>query len=396
MNQSLLFTLALPDGTGAHRMCHQFVLAFRRAGWRISLVAGRMVERSQLSAVAQGLLEELEEAGVDLRFEPGFGRLWAPTLVRRLVEQAKLMGAAGIVAINQRDRKFALWAGQKARLPVFISVQNQHTFHGRTPVRQLKRELYGHLIRQARLLVCPSPVVQQELLRLFRVAPERTAILPNGIDVHRFTAVRSPGPRSWADLGVAEDEILAANVGRLDRQKGQDLLLEAMARVAERHPRLRLGLIGAASATGAEFEQYLHARTIELGLQRRVLFAGWQNEVSRLLTDSDVYIHTARWEGLSLSVLEALASGLPTGYTDCSGRLEGFQEGLHGWTIKTGSVDEMAAALDKLAALSLEERQRMGLAARELVVRSYDVERVLGPAFVDLVKRTLPTAPASS
>ncbi len=377
-------TLALPDGTGAHWMCHYYASAFLRAGFRVILVVGTLVERVELPRAGQALLHELEQRGATVRFLEGYQKLFSWGLIRKLKALARQ--ADVIVAFNQRDRKYAIWAGLLAGVPVIISVQNQHRFRGTPFVRRAKAFLYGVLVRRARLLVCTSEVVREEVTGSFGVTERRIAVLPNGIRPDRFEISPGPGRPLWAKLGIRSDERVAVNVGRLDPQKGQDILLEAFA--GADCPDMRLCLVGGATE-GSAYARQLSEKIARLGLGDRVLMVGWRDDTPQLLAEADVYVHAARWEGWSLAVLEAMAAGLPIVYTDCSGRVAGFQEGIHGWTVRTGDVDDLRAALERLAGLSAEQRICMGQEARALVHEHYDVDRVIAPKFVELVKSAL-------
>ncbi|GMU55138.1 MAG: hypothetical protein AMXMBFR33_42840 [Candidatus Xenobia bacterium] len=384
-------TVARPDSTGAHRMAHTFALAFRAAGFRVGMVFGRILEPANLPQSARQMMAELAEHGVSTWYEHGFATNWSPQLVRLLADRAREQAADALVAFNQRDRKFAIWAGAQAGLPTIVSVQNQHTFHGLPIVKQVKAALYARVIRKARLLVCTSNVVQDEMVGRFGAARERTTVLPNGINPAKFGPAATREGRLWSQWGVGPDELVAANLGRLDRQKGQDLLLEAFARVAGRIPRLKLGLIGSASGLGAEFERNLRARVQSQGLSDRVVFTGWRDDTPRLLAEADLYIHSARWEGPpgGLALLEAMASHLPVAYTDCSGPLPGFEEGRHGWLVRNADVADMARALEQLASLEPARRAELGRECRRLVEERYDAEQVIAPRFVELTEGVL-------
>lgn len=367
-------------------MAHNFALAFREAGFRVGMVFGRILDPESLPDSARQMMAELAERGVSVWFERGFSSNWSPGLVRVLAERSRQQQADALVAFNQRDRKYAIWAGGKAGIPTVVSVQNQHTFHGASVVKKVKEALYARVIRRARLLVCTSSVVQEEMIHRFGAARDLTTVLPNGITPSNFQPLVGRDGGFWAELGVRPDETLVVNLGRLDRQKGQDLLVQAFASLAPRLPRLKLGLIGSASGTGAGFERDLRSQVQQLGLSDRVVFTGWRDDTARLLAEADCYIHSARWEGPpgGLALLEAMACHLPVGYTDCSGPLPGFVEDEHGWTIRNQDVGDMARALERLACLDPVRRREMGQKARRLVEERYDTGRVIAPRFVEL------------
>jgi glycosyltransferase involved in cell wall biosynthesis len=131
------------------------------------------------------------------------------------------------------------------------------------------------------------------------------------------------------------------------------------------------------------------------GMEERVIFAGWRDDIPLLLSASDSYVHSARWEGppLCLAVLEGMAARRPVISTDCSGWPEGFAQGVHGYVVRTEDVDALAGAMRGILSASAAERREMGEAARRLAEESYDIS-VIGDRFVDLVEAA--TRPRSS
>src|SRR5207253_112178 len=102
-------------------------------------------------------------------------------------------------------------------------------------------------------------------------------------------------------------------VGRLERQKGFDTLLEAL----PRWPDCTLQIVGIGSER-AELE----SRARSLGLAARVEFLGFRDDVATLMTRADLYVQPSRWEGFGIAAVEAMASGLPVVCSDVAGLRE--------------------------------------------------------------------------
>jgi glycosyltransferase involved in cell wall biosynthesis len=180
------------------------------------------------------------------------------------------------------------------------------------------------------------------------------------------------------------------NVGRLDRQKAQDILAQALAMTDLAARKAKMVLIGGASesARAAKTEDFatdLRNYVQQKGLADRLIFAGWRNDVPALLQAADAYIHSARWEGFPLAPLEAMAASKPCVWTDCSGHPEGFVEGTHGWVAAKEDPQSLRQAIERMLDLSPEQRTRMGLACRELAESRYDIQKV-GARFVEMVE----------
>ena len=205
-------------------------------------------------------------------------------------------------------------------------------------MRRLKRWVYTRAVQDlADLIICPSGAVQDELTNSFGVRPEQTALVPNGVDVQGFPDFPDEEKSSIrTEFGVGPDELMLISVGRIDTQKGYDILLEAVSQVGTQDKPFKLVIVGGISngPTRPQMERYqesLKSFVSENGLEGHVHFAGWRDDCPLLLRAADVYVHAARWEGWPLAVVEAMSAELPIVTTDCSGRPFGFVDGEHGW-----------------------------------------------------------------
>ncbi|KAA2236918.1 glycosyltransferase family 4 protein [Salinarimonas soli] len=155
-------------------------------------------------------------------------------------------------------------------------------------------------------------------------------------------------------------------LGLIGPRKGTYDLLRAFARASSEYPSLRLVLGG-----NGEVEE-ARRLSAELGIAERVDFRGWvgpQERVS-LLADADVYVLPSYNEGLPMSVLEAMAAGLPVITTDVGGIPELITNGRDGVLVTPGDINALAAAITRLA-YTAEERERLGAAARARVLQHY-------------------------
>ena len=163
-----------------------------------------------------------------------------------------------------------------------------------------------------------------ESTRQFLVAHEgmaeaRTTTIHNGIDLADF----QPRPERRAEarkrLGVADDEFVIAGIGRLSYQKNFALFIEVAAEVVKRYPRACFVIAG----TG-EDEAALRAQAAALRLGGRLRFLGYVAEMAALYPALDMLLLTSRYEGLPITILEAMAVGIPI----VASRLDGVQEVL--------------------------------------------------------------------
>jgi glycosyltransferase involved in cell wall biosynthesis len=389
----LHMTLRLPDRTGAAKMAAAFARALREDGFELTLLHG------PAPVDEPTILPDFTAMGAATVLEPRLDRPWDPRLVPSLAARVNRDGGRCVIGVNQRDRVPALLAAARAGVPGVLMVQNQHHFWGPGPVAALKRRSYRAVVaRRTTLAVCTSTVVRDEMTA-FGVPADRTVVLPNGIVVAP-PAQLTPAQRARlrGEMGAGEDDVLLLNVGRLDPQKGQDLLLAALGQ-PPRQP-VRLALVGSAGDPGAArrttgYEAALHRAVDALGLHDAVTFLGWRDDVATLLAAADGYVHTARWEGpaLPLAVMEAMAAGCPTVFTDCSGRPPVFEDRRHGLMVASEDPASIRRGLDELLAMSASERAAMGSAGTALIATHYRVED-LGRTFTRLVRDVVDRAAA--
>lgn len=170
-------------------------------------------------------------------------------------------------------------------------------------------------------------------------------------------AVPEPAPGDRAQK-------LVVSIGRLAVEKGYDLLLDAWAQVSDRRPDWRLRVFG----TG-EAEADLRRRCSELGLDDSVEFAGRTDDVPGALAGAAVFALSSRGEGFPISLLEAMASGVPCVAFDCApGVREIIRDGVDGLLAPVGNTSALARQLSRLMD-DQDLRDTMGERARADIVR---------------------------
>ncbi|MHC1713196.1 MAG: glycosyltransferase family 4 protein [Solidesulfovibrio sp.] len=199
----------------------------------------------------------------------------------------------------------------------------------------------------------------QGLAGLARKSAGATPIrmIPNGVDTKRFQP---------ADEKPGDGPVQLLFVGRVVRQKGLDVLLDALALLPDKAP-FQLTLIG-----DGPLRVELTEKAQRLGLGERVRFAGWvgREEMPAALGRADVFVFPSRDEGMPNAVLEAMASGLPVAATRISGNEELVADGETGFLVPPDDPASLAFALARLIG-DVSLCRRLGAAGREKVVREY-------------------------
>lgn len=236
------------------------------------------------------------------------------------------------------------------------------------------RLLYRLLYRHANRVICQTRAMAAELAHDFGIAEERLAVLPNPVDVDTIRAASGGNLNRWTSPGP---HLLA--VGRLSREKGFDLLLQAFFKVRERFPCADLVIAG----SGPE-EAALKAHCRELGMEAAVRFLGYVDSPAAYFPGATLFVLSSRHEGLPNALLEAAAGGLPIVALPAS---NGLVELLHGrpgaWLASEISSTALAASL--LGALnSLQPSERIAHA----FIEEFRIDRAI-PAYETLIDTAL-------
>ena len=221
--------------------------------------------------------------------------------------------------------------------------------------------------------VADTIVINTRLAREFAIIeegarPDRVRVIPNGVNVESFSDSISQ-ELLREKLSLPKTGWLLGTVGRLTKQKGIDILLRAL--VSVRNSDFNLLIFGS-----GEDETSLRAIAIKLGLESRVKFAGYRQDLSTLLGALDVYVHPARFEGMPNAVLEAMAAACPIVATAVDGVCELIEDGTHGWLVPPEAPEKLAKAIDQILGDLPEARRRAEL-ARERVRKHFSVEAMV-------------------
>ncbi len=200
--------------------------------------------------------------------------------------------------------------------------------------------------------------------------PERRIqVVYNGIDPgHRPTSLERDVAR--ATLGVPHGAFVTGTVGRLDPVKNLPALLRAHALVVEQHPESRAVIVGDGPERSA-----LHALAVELGVADSVIFAGYRSDARALMAAFDVYVNTSTYEGVSLTILEAMAASLPVIATLVGGNPEVVVD-LETGLLVPGRPPAIAGAIARLCR-DARRRRLMGDAGRWRVSRHFSIARMV-------------------
>ncbi|MCA9554380.1 MAG: glycosyltransferase [Myxococcales bacterium] len=265
-------------------------------------------------------------------------------------------------------------AAALVRTPVVLHTFHGHVFDGYFSPRKAQAFLAAEraLARVTDRILALSEQQRRDLAFKYRVAPiEKIQVVPLGLELDRFSAVRATrsGPVRRA-LGIGPDAKVIAAAGRFVPIKRFDLLIQAFAKVLGAHPDAHLLLAGdGASEDRAALERQAEA------LGGRVHFLGWRKDLEAIFAEADLLALSSDNEGTPVTVIEALAAGLPVVATRVGG-VEDVVRGAAGTLVAPGDVGALAQAMtDRLHLTGDDARVPDG--EREAVARRFSHRRLI-------------------
>jgi glycosyltransferase involved in cell wall biosynthesis len=200
------------------------------------------------------------------------------------------------------------------------------------------------------------------------VSPGRTTTVHNGIDLEKFRPRPDLREAARVRYNLPTDAFVIAGIGRLTYQKNFALFLEIAARIAAENPKAVFVLVG----TG-EDDAALRAQAAALGLGDRVRFLGYVGDMPGLWPALDCLLLTSRYEGLPITILEAMACGVPIVASNLDGMREILRDGVNADLIPPGSPEPYVERLQALLS-DAKKCKRYADAALETVQSGYSAQ----------------------
>ena len=308
------------------------------------------------------LLPELHDQGVTthlLAGERGFTDPRWPWRLLRLVRRERI----GIVHLHSPAVAAVARPVLRAAARTTIVVSTEHNVWSS----------YGRPTRWANALTLPLDhatfAVSSEVVRSARPGDaRRMEVLTHGVPVAALAARRQERSDARVALGVADDDVLVVTVANLRRHKDFPTLFRAAALALAQESRLRFVAVGQ-----GPLEPELRARLETFDLGDRFAMAGYHPDPARVLAAADVFTLASTHEGLPVSLLEAMALGVPPVVTAVGGVPEVITSAATGILVPPGEPEALARALVELAR-DPERRHHVGVAAASRAA-DFDIER---------------------
>jgi len=348
----IAFCITDLDPGGAERALVQLVTRLERSRWipAVFCLAGPGQLADELRAAGIEVTcfgaRHWHSAGVVVRLARALRR-FQPEILQTFLFHANVVGRvaarlAGIQVVVSGIRV----AERRSRLPLWLDRWTN---------------------RFVKMNVCVSRAVADFSIEHAGLPPDKTIVIPNGVDVARFSRAQAV---DLTHFGIPAGSRAVLTVGRLDPQKGLDDLLAAVALVTPRVSDAHFLIVG----EGPE-RTHLEEAISAHNLGDRVHLAGWRADIPEIMASSSLLVLSSLWEGLPNVILEAMAAGLPVVATEVEGVSEVVVHGKTGLLVPAKSPERLAAAIEQLLA-SPDESRAFGAAGRTRVANEFSWEQM--------------------
>jgi glycosyltransferase involved in cell wall biosynthesis len=218
-----------------------------------------------------------------------------------------------------------------------------------------------------------SEAIKENMAKIEKVDPSKIDVIYNGLDIGKFTK-GSPTEKSALkhELRIPDGDVVVGCVAGLNRKvKRVDLFIEAASIVSRHSGNITFLVIG-----DGPLRPELEAMSRRLGLEKKVIFAGQRNDITKVLRGVDIGVLTSDSEGFSNSIMEYMAAGIPAIASDAGGNRELIDHGLDGFLSPPGDADKFAEAITRLAG---DETTRLafGERGRSKIERLFSMQKVV-------------------
>lgn len=294
--------------------------------------------------VSPGALRTLRQIALDLR----------PHLVHTHLIHADLYG-------------FLL--ASRLGAPVLSTVHGPHILR-----RWLARHMRRLIDRRIIHTVSISPSIRDALLKNRITSPQKTTVIPYGVDIAKWRVERELRLAGRKMFNLSEEDVAVIITSRLIPGKGHSVLVDAFEDAVQRVPQLKLLIAGE-----GESRQALEAKVRQLSSSRSIRFLGFVDDIRLVLAAGDIFTLPTEpqlGEGFGLSLLEAMAAGLPSIASRISSIPYIIEDGRSGIIANPIDLDEWSGALEELGK-SRQGRMNLGAAAQLRAEEEFSLERMV-------------------
>ena len=319
---------------------------------------GRFFEESR----SLGVETEVIKMGM---WRKGKSLLRIPVSVYSIQSVIKRKNISLVHANTLWDNPYGVIPARLRKVPSICHIRNTFT----------EDKIKKYYLSKADRIICVSDEIRSGF-NGWKLKDEKTATIYNGVDTKRFND-KVKGGIIRRNFNIEDREILIGVVGRVDRTKGQDLLIEAFASLNKRHENLRLMIVGESSLRDRQYFYKLKDFSNSLNLRNKVIFTGYRKDIPEITAAFDIAVFPSlpsSNEGFGRSIIEAMAMKKPVVASAAGGIPEVVVDSITGEIVPPNDSEKLADAIEKLV---IDEKRRvsMGEKGYERVIEKFTMER---------------------
>jgi L-malate glycosyltransferase len=266
-----------------------------------------------------------------------------------------------IAVIEICSPKFYWLASLAARVTKCTVILTRNVPYRKNGIKkQINRVLYHTLVDH---IIAISDKIKRELIEDYALPEQKITVIYDGIELHRFKQKKAE------TSSVKADHYVAAVISRLDKSKGLECFINAIPLITKTIASIHFIVVG----TGI-IETKLKELTKTLNISDKVSFTGFRTDIPEILSEVDITIMPSPQEGMSMSALESMASGVPVVVTSGCGLVDVIVNNTSGMIVEPDNRHELAAGVIRLLQ---SDYQQAGKKARTIVEEKFALHRVV-------------------
>ena len=289
------------------------------------------------------------------------------TLIRRLVSVFKSRKIDAILSHNFTPIFYGSIAARLAGVPLVFSIQHNSRFFSEGKKRIFAFKLLSFLNSK---IIAVSQDIYSHCTTSTNIPHRKLQLIYNGVNTEKFLPIEPP-ESLYNELNILKTNFIVGQVCRLSPEKNLSCLLYAFKEFHKFQNDSKLLLVG----EGPDKEN-LQALTRNMHLEGAVIFTGARKDIVNLLNIMDVFVMTSLTEGVSLTLLEAMACALPVIATRVGGNVEVIEDRISGILIETNNPKVVTEELNKVYHSS-SLREELGNSARKRVCTAFDINSMI-------------------
>jgi glycosyltransferase involved in cell wall biosynthesis len=221
------------------------------------------------------------------------------------------------------------------------------------------------------MFIAVSFAVKDFLVKNLGINSSKIAVVHNGIEANSFRLCSLAKEDKKSEFGFTQSDKIIGTVARIHKQKGHAYLLAAAREVIERFPTAKFLIVG-----DGPLKNGMEKLSLELGISENVIFTGFYRDIPGILSVLDVFVLPSLWEGLPITILEAMSMKKAVIATRVSGNPEVIEDNVTGILVPSKDSHSLAQAIIRLVE-NEDARLKMGEAGYNRVSRLFSVKKMV-------------------